>query len=432
VVRRIDLEDDSHPGCVVAADVTLDRGVRCTAVSMYGRQEYRKQIDGEPYRLRYAVTAVHRMLSDLTPLVDLHGRARVKAALVLGGDLNVSSQIDPPDRRRHREVLDRFAGLGLQDAWEAAPATLRAPDCACADETCRHVRTHTHRRSPRPWQLPAAMRAIAPRSPSQALPKRGTEHTLQGPASPAARLALGPGRWCQQVQTSACQQRPSPRPACWTCDRLQHPAATAVTSRRAPRSEVGTSQRMPADRLTPPCGAGRVVPDGHNLIDQETRLEEAGMPQVLWEDTELYGFVVEPADRFEHTLATMRTLRGATSWGDVRTAALAPWATALIAQHEEYLADEAGTVPDDDEPWDYEAISESVVEVIPLSHDADGTRAWLNPALLAAHADISGTSPGGHSAGYRIRDRDAFLAALHDAGYEPVHRPGLLQQVFSA
>ena len=156
------------------------------------------------------------------------------------------------------------------------------------------------------------------------------------------------------------------------------------------------------------------------------------MTQVLWEDTELYGVVVEPAERFEQTLAIMRTLRSASSWGEVRAAALAPWAAAVIAQLEEALADETGTVPGDDEPWDYEQISESVVEVIPLPHDADSTRAWLDPALLAAHADISGASPGGHSDGYRIRDLDVFLAALRDAGYEPVHRPGLLQQLFTA
>lgn len=156
------------------------------------------------------------------------------------------------------------------------------------------------------------------------------------------------------------------------------------------------------------------------------------MTQVLWEDTELYGVVVEPTERFEQTLATMRTLRRASSWGEVRAAALAPWAASLLAQHEEYLADETGAVADDDKPWDYEEISESVVEVIPLPHDADSTRAWLDPPLLAAHADIAGASPGGHSDGYWIRDIDAFLAALRDAGYEPVHRPGLLQQLFTA
>lgn len=152
-IRRIELEDDSHRGCVVATAVELDRGVRCTAVSLYGLQEQCKRVDGELHGLRYAVTAVHRMLSDLTPLIDHHGRRRAKCPFVAGGDLNVSTQIDPPDRRRHREVLDRLAGLGLQDAWEWALDDQLATDCACADEPCRHVRTHTHRRSTRPWQL---------------------------------------------------------------------------------------------------------------------------------------------------------------------------------------------------------------------------------------------------------------------------------------
>ena len=40
----------------------------------YGRQEHTKEVDGEPYGLKYAITAVHRMLSDLTPLIDQRGR----------------------------------------------------------------------------------------------------------------------------------------------------------------------------------------------------------------------------------------------------------------------------------------------------------------------------------------------------------------------
>jgi hypothetical protein len=156
------------------------------------------------------------------------------------------------------------------------------------------------------------------------------------------------------------------------------------------------------------------------------------MKQVLWEESELYGFVVEPAERLEQTTTTMRALRGASSWGQIRAAELAPWARAMLEQHEAYLADEVGAVPGDDEPWDYEEISESVVEVIPLPHDARSTKAWLAPELLAAHADISGASPGGSSDGYRIRDRDAFLTALQDEGYEPVHHPGLMEQLFNA
>ena len=152
-IRRIELEDDSHPGCVVACEVTREDGTTMAVVSLYGLQEYARHIDGEPYRLRYAVTAVHRMLSDLTPLIDQHGRHRTKRPLLLGGDLNISSQIDPPDRRRHIEVLDRCAGLGLEDAWTVSPDSEPAADCVCLDVDCRHVRTFTHRQSRKPWQL---------------------------------------------------------------------------------------------------------------------------------------------------------------------------------------------------------------------------------------------------------------------------------------
>jgi hypothetical protein len=156
------------------------------------------------------------------------------------------------------------------------------------------------------------------------------------------------------------------------------------------------------------------------------------MTTVLWEEAELYGFVVEPADRFEETLATMRALRQASNWGEIRAAELAPWGRRQIEQYEEHLADELEAVPGDDEPWDYEDIAESVIEVMPLPHDAANTAAWLGRDVLAAHAEISGGSPGGHIDSYRIRDRDGFLAALETAGFEPVHRPGLLQELFNA
>lgn len=152
-IRRIEVEDDSHPGCVVAAEITRDDCSSITAVSLYGLQEYARHIDGERYDMRYAVTAVHRMLSDLTPLIDQHSRHRAKRPLLLAGDLNISSQIDPPDRRRHLEVLDRFAGLSLHDAWLVAQDSERATDCVCLDADCRHVRTFTHRQSRKPWQL---------------------------------------------------------------------------------------------------------------------------------------------------------------------------------------------------------------------------------------------------------------------------------------
>jgi len=152
-LREVVLEDDSHPGCVIAAEVTLG-GTAFTVASVYGRQEHTKRIDGEPYGMRYAITAVHRMLSDLTPLIDQRGRRRRPEALVLAGDLNISTQLPPPDRERHAGLLRRCAELGLTDGWTVSPDAERAPDCDCAAAPgCGHVRTHTHNRSTRPWQL---------------------------------------------------------------------------------------------------------------------------------------------------------------------------------------------------------------------------------------------------------------------------------------
>ncbi len=152
-LRPVALEDDSHPGCVVAAEVALD-GQAFTLASLYGRQEHTKEVDGEPYGLKYAITAVHRMLSDLTPLIDQRGRRRRPEPLVLAGDLNISTQLSPPDRERHAGLLRRCAELGLTDGWTVSPDAQRAPDCDCvAAPDCGHVRTHTHNRSTRPWQL---------------------------------------------------------------------------------------------------------------------------------------------------------------------------------------------------------------------------------------------------------------------------------------
>jgi endonuclease/exonuclease/phosphatase family metal-dependent hydrolase len=152
-VTEIALEDDSHPGCIVAADVALD-AVTVTAVSIYGRQERSRLVDDEPYGLSYSVTAIHRMLSDLTALIDSRTRRARSVPLVLGGDLNVSTQVTGPDRERHAGALRRFAELGLTDAWLESPDKEPAPDCDCTvAPDCGHVRTHRHNRSARPWQL---------------------------------------------------------------------------------------------------------------------------------------------------------------------------------------------------------------------------------------------------------------------------------------
>lgn len=124
----------THPGSVAVAGTEDD----LTLMSVYGLID-----DG------YAVTTVHRQLSDLTPLLDTKYGRRV----VLAGDLNVTTQFEEPHRSRHRNVLDRIETLGLRDALGLERPT-RGPlsDCPCADSTCRHIQTLRHPKSTVPWQ----------------------------------------------------------------------------------------------------------------------------------------------------------------------------------------------------------------------------------------------------------------------------------------
>lgn len=126
------------PGAVVVAVAEPDDQPPVTFVGVYGL------ID-----CGYAVTTVHRVLSDLTPLLD----SRLGKRLILGGDLNCSTQLKPPHRERHRDLFSRFAGLGLVDLL-ALPGDDRGrlDGCPCADSPCRHVQTHRHPRSEVPWQ----------------------------------------------------------------------------------------------------------------------------------------------------------------------------------------------------------------------------------------------------------------------------------------
>jgi hypothetical protein len=154
------------------------------------------------------------------------------------------------------------------------------------------------------------------------------------------------------------------------------------------------------------------------------------MRQVLWERADGFGFVAEPVARFRQTLATVEALRRATTWGQVRSATLAGWAHDAVARLEQELSAVRGAAISDDEPWDYAELAESITDGMPLPHDASSTMAWLGPDLFGAHLEVGGASPAGHADGYRVRDPDAFLVALQVAGFEPVHRPGFLQELF--
>lgn len=128
----------THPGCVAVADVTMTDAEPVTVVSMYGVWE-----------AGYADTTMHRIISDLTPLFDSTRWKRI----VLGGDFNVSTQCDPPQRARDKTVFDRLEALGLVDLLALQqPKRPSLTDCWCDDTgACAHVHTHKHNKSTRPW-----------------------------------------------------------------------------------------------------------------------------------------------------------------------------------------------------------------------------------------------------------------------------------------
>jgi len=120
--------NNSYPGAVVAADITLPSERILTVISLYG------MFDEE----NYVTAALHRMLSDLTPL--LH-KDKSKRSFIIAGDYNASRQWD--ERYKHRDpahsiFFDRLEDFGLVD---------------CTYQYFgKHVQTNRHSRSDFPWQ----------------------------------------------------------------------------------------------------------------------------------------------------------------------------------------------------------------------------------------------------------------------------------------
>ena len=130
----------SQPGRAAAATTEID-GRPLTLVSLYGA------FDAEGW----SYATVHRHQADLAPLLDSPEHLR---QTIIAGDLNLTSQWSgkgagyaPIDR----SLLEHFKAWGLRDVVaESAAGPLEG--CGCADDPCRHVQTHWHRNSPRPWQ----------------------------------------------------------------------------------------------------------------------------------------------------------------------------------------------------------------------------------------------------------------------------------------
>lgn len=71
--------------------------------------------------------------------------------MVLGGDLNLSTQLPAPWRAYQRNAFERIELFGLVDLTAAAALGPLA-GCPCDDDPCRHVQTQDHARSKVPWQ----------------------------------------------------------------------------------------------------------------------------------------------------------------------------------------------------------------------------------------------------------------------------------------
>jgi exonuclease III len=97
----------------------------------------------------YADTTMHRILSDLTPLLD----GPLWRRIVMGGDLNVSTQTHGGQRKRDDTVFKRLESLGLVDLLaENKPERVALTDCWCDEKgRCQHVQTHRHSKSELPW-----------------------------------------------------------------------------------------------------------------------------------------------------------------------------------------------------------------------------------------------------------------------------------------
>jgi exonuclease III len=118
-LKEIDIKND-YPGSLVVTDIILPDGSILVVISMYGLMDEHG----------YAITTLHRMLSDLTHLIDGKFRAGGRPKIILGGDLNASPQWDDKyGTKTHRIFFDRLEAFGLVDCQgimtEGRPRTLR-------------------------------------------------------------------------------------------------------------------------------------------------------------------------------------------------------------------------------------------------------------------------------------------------------------------
>lgn len=131
------------------------------------------------------------------------------------------------------------------------------------------------------------------------------------------------------------------------------------------------------------------------------------------------------------TLRTIETLRETSTVGELRRVDLPAWANQLVESRVELLEDE-GVDDTDAAAWDWSEESEAAIDAVPLPWDAASVTKWLDKDLLAKHAEIGGSSPGGNIDTYRVRDPQALIADLEGHGYTLQRHPGLREAFYRA
>lgn len=108
-LQEIEIESE-YRGAFMAAESTFTSNLEVTLVSIYGLLE---TIGGDGY----STPNLHRMISDLTGLLD--GQTHGDRNVILGGDINTSPQWDDRyNRSSNRVFFDRLEDFGLTNCFD--------------------------------------------------------------------------------------------------------------------------------------------------------------------------------------------------------------------------------------------------------------------------------------------------------------------------
>lgn len=119
--------ENSRPGSWTAGVVRVPEVGNVTCVSLYGLTD------------ELSEASVHRSLSEISPLFS---DPRYRELLLLGGDLNTSTQWPQgPHLDGDRALLQRIKAYGLVDCLEQMREPGPLPNCTCVLEECTHTWT---------------------------------------------------------------------------------------------------------------------------------------------------------------------------------------------------------------------------------------------------------------------------------------------------